>query len=226
MAETFRIVDYYYLMCPDKPGEGARLLSEFRDAGINFLAVHAFPKSGRVQVDMVPEDTAAFLKAARKAKLKLSQKKKAFLAAGEDRVGVMASILGRLAEAGINLTAVTTLCAGKGRFGALFWVKPRDLRRTSKALGIGVETRSGQILETFTYRGWTVNLKPTHESLTGRWCAGFVLLQPGRKEMEKLTGRVEDPRGFCYGTREEALRKSRALAFTYIDHGHSLSRDS
>lgn len=136
MAETISSVDYYYLMSPDKPGEGAKILSVCRDAGVNLLAVHAFPAGRRVQVDIVPEDAAAFLKVARKAKWKLSSKKKAFLAMGDDRVGVLAGILERVAEAKVNVTAVSALCAGSGRFGAIFWVKPGALRQASKALGV------------------------------------------------------------------------------------------
>ncbi len=135
MAETIRIVDYHYLTCPDKPGEGAKLLSLCRDAGVNLLAVHAFPFARRTQVDFVAEDSAALLKAARKANLKLT-KRRAFLATGDDRVGVVAGILEKLAGAKINVTATTALSAGGGRFAAIFWVKPPDIRRASKALGV------------------------------------------------------------------------------------------
>jgi hypothetical protein len=31
---------------------------------------------------------------------------------------------------------VTGVRAGKGRFGAILWVKPRDLRRAARALGV------------------------------------------------------------------------------------------
>ncbi|MBI2881549.1 MAG: hypothetical protein HYY21_08155 [Candidatus Tectomicrobia bacterium] len=139
MAETIRTVDYYYVKSPDKPGEGGKLLSVFRDAGVNLLAVHAFPERRHVQVDLVPEDAAPFLKAARKAKLKISRKKKAFLVTGDDRIGVLAGILEKLGKANINVTAVTALCAGSGRFGAIFWIhwaKATDLRRAAKALGL------------------------------------------------------------------------------------------
>lgn len=136
MAEEIRTVDYYYLTSPDKPGEGAKLLSVFRDAQVNLLALHAFPQGGRVQVDLVPEDAAAFLKVAKKANLKLSEKKKAFLAIGDDRIGVVAGIMEKLAQAKINIIATTAITAGMGRFGAIFWVKPADVRKASKALGI------------------------------------------------------------------------------------------
>ena len=77
MAETVREVNYYYITASNKPGEGAALASLFKDAGVGLLAMHAFPVRRRVQVDFVPEDARAFTAFARKAKLKLSPRKKA-----------------------------------------------------------------------------------------------------------------------------------------------------
>ena len=136
MAETIRAVDYYYVTSSDKPGQGAALLSIFKEAGVNLLAMHAFPERRRVQVDLVPEDPKAFTAAARKAKLKLSPKKKAFLIEGTDRVGVLAAVLEKTASAGVNVTAVTALSAGRKRYGAILWVKPADQRKAAKALGV------------------------------------------------------------------------------------------
>ncbi len=133
MAETVQVVDYYYLTSPDKPGEGVRVLSVFRDAGVNLLAVHAFPEARRWPVDIVPENGTAFMKAARKAKLKL-KKKKAFFVTGYDRIGVLADMLDKVAKAKINITAVTALSAKWGQYSAVFWVKPKDVGRASKAL--------------------------------------------------------------------------------------------
>jgi len=42
-----------------------------------------------------------------------------------------------LAEAKINITAMEAVCAGQGRYGAIFWVKPRDVKKAVKALGLG-----------------------------------------------------------------------------------------
>ncbi len=136
MAETVRRVDYFYTMVPDKPGEGARILGALRDVGVNLLAFTGFPQGRRAQLDFFPEDPVAFVKAARQAKLKLSPRKSGFLIDGEDRVGAVAEILGTLAAAKINVTAVDAVCAGAGRFGAILWVKSRDVTRAAKALGV------------------------------------------------------------------------------------------
>jgi predicted amino acid-binding ACT domain protein len=55
---------------------------------------------------------------------------------GEDRVGAIADVLGKLAAAKINVTAVDALCTGENRYGAILWVKPPDRRRAAKVLGL------------------------------------------------------------------------------------------
>jgi hypothetical protein len=135
MADTVRRVDYFYIETPDKPGEGAKVLAGLRDAGVNLLAYTAFPRGRRAQIDFIPEDSVAFKAVAKKAGLKLSAKKTGFLIQGEDRAGALAEIMAKLAAADINVTATDAVCAGEGRYGAILWVKPPDVRRAAKALG-------------------------------------------------------------------------------------------
>jgi hypothetical protein len=135
MADRVRRVQYFYVMAPDKAGEGARALQTLRDAGVNLLAFSGFPERGRAQLDFVPEDPAAFRAAARQAKWKVTGPKVAFVIEGEDRLGAVAEILGKLAAAKVNVTATDAVCSGAGRFGVLLWVKPRDVARAAKALG-------------------------------------------------------------------------------------------
>ena len=136
MAETVRKVDYFYIETPDKPGEGAKVLAALRDAGVNLVGFTAFPR-GRwgAQIDFIPEDAVAFKTAARKAGLKLSAKKTGFLLQGEDRPGVIASLMAKLAAVNVNVTAIDAVSAGNGRYGAILWVKPADVRKAVKALG-------------------------------------------------------------------------------------------
>jgi hypothetical protein len=135
MGDIIRQVSYYKIETPDRPGEGARVLGALRDAGINLLAYTGFPRGRRAQLDLVPEDDAAFKQAAKQAKLKLSPKKVGFLAQGDDRPGAIAEILERLARAKINVTAMDAVNAGNGRYGAIFWVKSKDARKAAQAVG-------------------------------------------------------------------------------------------
>lgn len=135
MPDMIRKVEYYYTTAPDKPGEGARLLGMLRNAGVNLLAFSAFPKARRAQVDFIPADPAAFLAAAKNAKIKLSKAKNAFLIDGDDRVGALAGVMDRLGTARINVTAVDAVSTGAGRWGAILWVKPRDYNKAAAVLG-------------------------------------------------------------------------------------------
>lgn len=135
MADTVRKVVYFKMSVPDKAGEGARVLGALRDSGVNLLAFSGFPRGRRAQLDLVPEDAAAFRDAAKRARLSLAGKKTGFLVQGEDRVGAIADYVEKLAAAGVSITAVDALSAGENRFGAIFWVKPRDVAKAARAIG-------------------------------------------------------------------------------------------
>ena len=60
--------------------------------------------------------------------------KRGFLIQGDDRVGAIADVVGILADAKINVTAIDAVCAD-GRYGALCWVAPRDVKRATRVLG-------------------------------------------------------------------------------------------
>ena len=136
MPDTVRLVDYFYAEASDKPGEGARVLAALREAGVNLAVFHAFPAGRRAQLDFVPADPAAFKAAAKRAGLKVVGPKKAFVIDGEDRAGALIGYFTRLGEAKINVTAVDAVAVGTGRFGAILWVKARDVKRAAKALGV------------------------------------------------------------------------------------------
>jgi prephenate dehydratase len=140
MADTIRVVDYYYTTTPDKPGEGAQQLRALRDARVNLLALSAFPSKRKTQVDFVPADPAAFVAAAKAAKIKLSRPKKAFLIQGDDRVGAIQEILAKLASAKINVTAIQGISAGGGRYGAILWVDQKNIKKATTALGATTAT--------------------------------------------------------------------------------------
>lgn len=135
MAQTLRKVDYFYVETPNTAGQGSQIMAALRDAGINLLAFSGFPSGRKVQLDFVPVDPAQFKAAAKKMKLKLSLKKTGFLVQGDDKVGALTDILSKLAEAKINVTALDAVTAGEGRFGAIFWVKPKDVAKTAKLIG-------------------------------------------------------------------------------------------
>ncbi len=136
MAEKIRKVDYFYIKAANKPGVGLGMLGALQDAGVNLLAFTGFPSGQSAQIDFMPEDTAAFKTAAKKMGLKLSLKKTGFMIQGDDKVGALVGIMDKLAAARINITALDAVSAGKDRYGAIFWVKPPDVRKAAKILKV------------------------------------------------------------------------------------------
>src|SRR5215510_10913807 len=138
MADLIRTAQYYKVQIADKPGTLTDMLIPLSEAGVNLLAVHAFPRNRRTQVDVVPEDPTEFKKVAKAHKLKVQGPKMCLLVNGDDRPGALVDMTDRLGSAKINMTAVTGLAAGQGRFGAILWVKPRDVRKAAQVFGIAL----------------------------------------------------------------------------------------
>ncbi len=136
MADRIRKVDYFKLETPDRPGEGARVLKVLKDSRVNLVAFTGFPRGRKTQMDFVPGNAAAFRKAMKRAGFQISGKQSVFLIQGDDKVGAVHRVMETLGKAGINVTAVDAVSGGKGRFGAILWVKTKDVRKASMALGI------------------------------------------------------------------------------------------
>lgn len=134
MAETIRQIEYFYMLVPHKAGEAALALNALKDAGVNLIAFSGFPEGRRAQLDFIPADAAAFKSVAKANKWKIVGPKRGFLIQGDDRVGAVADIVGKLADAKINVIAIDAVCAD-GRYGALCWVAPRDLKKAGRTLG-------------------------------------------------------------------------------------------
>ena len=138
MAETIRKIDYFAMSVPDKPGEGHRILELLAREGVNLLAVSGFPAGrGKAQLDLVPEDAAAFARAAARTKLRTRKPKRAFLVQGDsDRTGEVSRVLGRLSAQKIPITAAQALSAGAGRWAMILWVRPARWVKACDALGV------------------------------------------------------------------------------------------
>ena len=137
MPDKIRRVDYFYVLVNDEPGEGLRITGRLKEAGVNLLSLTAFPvEGGKSQIDFVPENADAFVKAAKAAGLTLSPKKQALFIQGADRVGALAEAFKKLAEVRVNVHAANASCASGGGFGCILWVKPKDFDKAAKALGV------------------------------------------------------------------------------------------
>lgn len=134
MATSIRKVGYYKLRTPNKPGVGALLMQALREGKVNLLAMTAFPEGKGCQVDLVPEKAEKLKAVAKQLPAKLSQEKTGFLVQGKDATGALLPILQVLGDAGIDVTAIDAVSAGKKRFGAIFWVQAKDVAKAAKLL--------------------------------------------------------------------------------------------
>jgi len=136
MADRVSKVNYCYTTVPARAGQGARVLKALRDANVNLTAFSGFPNGkGGAQLDLVSEQMSGIRRVAARHGWKLSPVKKAFLVTGGDACGAVHRHVQKLADHGISITAADALCAGKGRYGMILWVRPRDYARAAKALG-------------------------------------------------------------------------------------------
>lgn len=134
MAEVTPVV-YYVGIIADKPGEGARVLNAFKEAGINLAAFLGYPKARKAEIILAVEEKAPALgPIAKKAGLALSQKQKALLVSGEDYPGALAETLQKLAGAGISVVTTHAVTGGGGRWGALITVAPAAMKKAAKVL--------------------------------------------------------------------------------------------
>jgi hypothetical protein len=137
MADIVRRCEYYYTSIPNQVGAGSKILNALKAEAISLVAFSGFPMClGRAQLDFVVTDREAFLTAAKKAGIKLVGPRIAFLIQDEDRTGAAADVLSKLEQAKINITSVQAIASGEGRYGAILWVKPRDIDKAAQALGI------------------------------------------------------------------------------------------
>ncbi len=137
MADRVRKVNYCYVRVASRAGQGASVLSTLRAEGVNLLAFSGFPAKGKgrkSQLDLIPEDMTALRRVARENGWRLSKVKKGFLITGSDALGAVHRHIDRLAGSRINIIAADAAMAGKGRYGMILWVKPKDYNRAARVL--------------------------------------------------------------------------------------------
>lgn len=135
MADSVRKVQYGYVMVPNRPGQGAKVLAALQKGGVDLQAYSGFPGKKGAQIDLVTRNMAGLKRVAKKNGWKLSKVKKGFLVQGADRLGAVHRNLAKLAARKVNIVAADAVAAGQGRYGMILWVRPKDYARAARALG-------------------------------------------------------------------------------------------
>ena len=108
-----------------------------KEAG-NLLAYSGFPKGRRVKSILTGRCAGTFRAAARKGLAVVPDR---IPDPREDRPGVLADVIAKLAAAKINVTACDAVAAGEGSYGAILWVKPQNVQKAARVLGAVKEER-------------------------------------------------------------------------------------
>lgn len=136
MAVKIRKVDYFYTAIKDRPGEGYQVLSMLGELGVNLLAFASITTGpDHNQLTIFPEDSHKLEHAAAESGLTLDGPHPALLATGDDRLGAVAGIHQKLADANVNVFASSGVSDGSGCFGYVIYVRPEDIKRAAEALG-------------------------------------------------------------------------------------------
>jgi hypothetical protein len=135
MAHNIRRVDYYYTTIKDHPGEAYKILSQLAELGINLLAFSGVPVGPeRTQLTLFPEDESKMISAGQRAGLDFDGPHPALLVQGDDVLGALAGIHGKLYDARVNVFASSAVTDGRGSYGYILFVRPEQLDRALNAL--------------------------------------------------------------------------------------------
>ncbi len=137
MRDEIKQIDCFHVMVGDRPGEGARVLTALRHAGVKLLSFSGTSQGQhQARLDFVPEDPAAFVDAAKAAQIALSGREKAFLIRGANRPGLLAKTATKLALSEISITSAQWFCGADGRYNGIVWIKQADVNKATQALAI------------------------------------------------------------------------------------------
>jgi hypothetical protein len=137
MAFSTRRIEYFYVNVRDELGVSYRILSALAERGVHLLAFTAVPSGAdRAQLAIFPEDPAHLLSEARLAQIELEGPHHALLVQGDDELGGLAQVHGRLFDAGVDVYASSGVSDGKGSFGYVVYVREDQFEQAADALGL------------------------------------------------------------------------------------------
>ena len=136
MEAKARVVDYFYAMVNDRPGEACKFLSWLAREEVNLLAFSAVPMGlENTQLVMYPENAERLVRAAKSGGYTLTGPRRAVLIQGDDRLGALVGYLESLHDAQINVSSSTGVTDGRGGYGYIIHLRMEDIDRAAEILG-------------------------------------------------------------------------------------------
>jgi prephenate dehydratase len=137
MEARIRVVEYFYTMVRDQPGEACKLLSQLASEEVNLLAFNAVPIGhDHTQLVIYPEDAERLIRTAERGGYTLTGPQRAILIQGDDRLGALITYLRKLCDARINMSASSGVTDGRGGYGYIIHLRAEDIVRAAEILGI------------------------------------------------------------------------------------------
>jgi predicted amino acid-binding ACT domain protein len=137
MPSHIRRVDYFYVRVKDQPGAAYEILSQLAAQGVNLLAFTAVPiGADRAQLALFPEDPGKLVRSAGQWGLVLDGPHPALLVQGDDELGALAGVHGRLYQAGVDVYASSGVTDGQGSYGYVIYVREDQVQEAYRALEV------------------------------------------------------------------------------------------
>jgi hypothetical protein len=136
MKAKVRLVDYFYTLVKDQPGEACKLLSQLASEDVNLLAFSAIPIGHEhTQLVIYPENTERLVRVAEKGGYALNGPQRAVLIQGDDHLGALVGYCQKLHDAKINIAASSGVTDGRGGYGYVIHLRADDIEDAGRALG-------------------------------------------------------------------------------------------
>jgi len=137
MALRIRRVSYFKMMVQDRPGEAYQVLSALTGAGVNLVVFGTVPMGAdHTELTLYPDDVDQLAGAAEKIGIPLMGPEQALLVQGDDQLGALADVHGRLYDAKVNVFASNGVTDGRGGFGYVVHVRASEFEQAAAALGV------------------------------------------------------------------------------------------
>ena len=138
METKARVVDYFYAMVHDRPGEACKFLSWLAREEVNLLAFSAVPMGHEhTQLVIYPESAERLVRAAKSGGYTLTGPRRAVLIQGDDRLGALVGYCEGLYDAQINVSSCTGVTDGRGGYGYVIHLRTEDMDRAAEVLATG-----------------------------------------------------------------------------------------
>lgn len=133
MPMSWKMISYFALTLPNRPGELAHFAAQLRDAGINLIGLWGYEADGdRTRIACVPESAAAFRRFFSDSGVPLDEGVTLYIS-DLDTSGALVELLHRIAAGGINIDSIECVAAGP-RFGCFIWTDPAKSAALDAAL--------------------------------------------------------------------------------------------